>query len=1487
MSLTRVTLCCVVLLTWASYAPVQSQEPAPNPGTATLDDGEGDVAPAPVPAPDPAQAPAVAPLEPAYAPDPNYYYPPPGGPGYGGPGYGAPPGPSGYTPLDPFGVRFSFRSDIGDGPGWAQGFQSLNGFVPFTFEPDRSLLFLNGRAIATNNGDFAFNAGAGGRIYSPEIDRVFGASFWYDYDNSNYTNYDQWGVSLESLGKYMDFRLNAYIPSNDNQYTVGTRLNGNISFIGNNIGIGTNRTVENALRGGDFEIGGGMPYFGDYGLRSYVGAYYFQAPGVESTVGFKYRSEILVTEDIQLSVGASSDKLFGQNVYGAVTYYFPDGRPSRILSRQPVRERLYTNVERNNRLNVYRRTLNETLKAINPATGTEYIVNHVDNRNPAGTGDGSVKNPFGSLSDGSSNNADIVFVHHNNTVDGTVNGTPILDGYDTGITLFDNQRLLGQGTEHLFTDLRFGVLTLPGNDGGPLPVITNPTGDVVTLANNNEVAGFQIGAASPDGPSGNGIFGDGITDFNINRNTFVNAGAAGISINGNGTGFVTDNILSDSGQANISITNSTGSSLTLDVTDNTAQTGQVGLLLRGDGAGSDIDAVVANNTFNNNTNNGMEFSSVNGSVTTIAASNNVTNNNGSNGIQATADAGTLNLALADTSSNSNGANGLSLASMNGGILNIEAADNSFSLNTLNGLNANADGGTINFLEFSNTTLNNNTLFGAVLNADNGGVITGTFDSNSVQNNLGGGLSSSLDNGSQLSMAFSTSQFNGNTGVGISLSAANGSSYGTLVDPVTFDNISVNDNVGPGILVSGTTGSTIGLSLSNSTIANTVTDPVSGLIVPTQEIGLSSTISDGQASITLLENTFTANQDAGVSLTYSGSTTATQYLDDNFIEDTTDIASTASPVGDGLIVALAGTATLDSTIINNTMQNNAGTGILMNFNSGAATVTSNIVNNNQLLVNGVDGLGMQVSFGTTAVLDADNNIITTHGLNGTTVVQGRNGINLDLTADAILTANLSNNNIDGSSVTNGTADTDFSTGHGILMNVRQDATLIATLTTNTIRQNGLDGVHVGPDPLEGVSNTHASQETAHIFVTVQGNNVIEQNRDDGIQVSANQVTEGNAGFTGNAVYVITGNTIQNNGNATTGTGNGINAEVRSGQMDITITNNSITGSQGDGILLTNSLGYAYDSQLNFFQYVNSSTKSILNATIDSNTITDNDHRGVHINFADTTATGNPARDGFGGRGNITLTNNTIDSNGDEGVLVVMDAAHDDNLDPNGWPFIDVPENFFAGDFANFGYNLAELNFTAVGNTITNNGGGNPADPQGLVAGDGMFLLVGTGSYVRADVRDNTFSGNFGDDFRTDSFVAGPNTPPTEYNTPDDTTTRIYLERQARLDLRFTGNTGNSLGGVTAGSGTNRFVNGQIKQGRYGPDTEAPDEDPIDPVQQRSTFAHVNSLFQVEDTANPALSILNSTNFFTDPDSAFPRDNFVNGGYVIQPIGSLFP
>jgi hypothetical protein len=1499
MSLTRVNLCCAVLLAWATLAPVQAQDASTRPGRAkvgraqvgrsnvsqtrtaraTVDGSSGDSFEMDESAGDAtgfdtgidrgspvrAQSPELPPQ-----PELDAYYP-----DAGTPGYDVTPSASGYVPIDPFGTRFSFRSDIGNGPGWAQGSQALNGFVPITFEPDRSILFVDGRAIVTNDGDFVGSAGAGMRIYSPELDRVNGGSFWYDYDNSNATNYDQWGISLESLGKYFDVRLNAYIPSNDNQRTLSSGLNGKIFYVKDNIGLGNTRVVENALRGGDVEIGGALPFLGDYGLRSYIGGYYFQAPTVETTLGFKWRSELQVTEDVIVGMAASTDKLFGQNFFGSVTIYMPDGRPQRIMSRQPTRERLYTNVERNYRVNVYHRTLNETLRAINPDTGLPYVVHHVDNNFTAGTGDGKVKSPYGTLADASPG-ADIIFVHHN-AVDG--NGVAITDGYDSGIVLDPNQRLLGQGTEHFFEELTYGTLTLPGNDGGPRPFITNTVGDVVTLASNNEVSGFQIGGPAPNAPAGNGIFGVGITDFNINRNTIQNADLAGISlVDASGTGSITSNNLANNGLENISIINNGAPALTLEIVSNDAQASLAGAIIRGDA--SDITATIFDNNFSNNLNTGLAITAANGGTTDATVSNNVFNQNGGNGFEASADAGTLTLALTDNSANSNSQNGFDLSASNLGLMTLTASDNAINANTLDGLHVFADNGTIDFSEFSFNTLNTNGEQGITLNADNGGVLTGTFASNSVQNNLLGGLDSVIDNGAQSILTLENNTFNANTGFGLSFSALNGSLINNTLNSNTIDN-----NVGPGVLLSGSSSSDVRLAMDSNSVVNN------------QGIGFDSSITDSVANITLTNNDFTANLDAGIRLGYTGATTGTQLIDGNTISDTVDDANTASPTGEGIIVALNGTGgvpNVSSTIQNNTIQNNEGDGILETLNVGSSNLSVNDIVNNNILGNGRDGLSMQLNFGSTAVLNASNNAITTQ----TATRTGVNGINLDLQANSTLNASISDNTIDGSS-----DGTNFSTGSGVLMNIQGDGTLISTLTNNLIREHGVDGVHVGPDPFsngQAQGGFTSAQGTATISVTLN-QNLIELNQDDGVQVSVSQVTEGAAGLTGVANYTLVGNTIRNNGTVVGNvrTGSGLNAEVRSGIMNLLATNNSITDNASDGILLRNSMGAGIDAgvQIPGILLYDNSPKAIMNATIDGNTITGNGNRGVNIRYEDLTI--NATGQSLGAVGDVRLTNNIISGNRDEGVYVLMNNQRDEASLFGTQAFIDVDENNPFGDptavanrypafttfpdyFINFANSdvFSDLKFTAVGNTISNNGGGNPADPLGQVAGDGMLLLVGTSSYLHADVRDNQFSGNFQDDFRTDSFISQPDALPAEADTPTDTQTRIYLDHISLLDLRFTGNTGNSIGGVTSSSDSDRSILGATRPGRYN-NTETVNGFILKSSRRRTDY------FRIEDTPNPAGSVLNGTNVFTAPDSTNPRNNFLNSGYVQVPIGSLFP
>lgn len=462
---------------------------------------------------------------------------------------------------DPWDPRFRMRTDIGDGVGYARGYQTFSGFLPFWTNENQSLFFVDPRIIVPYDGDFAANVGLGMRYFNEDINRVFGASFWYDHDNTYTKNYHQYGVSLESLGKYVDYRFNAYLPNNNGTY-IAAQTRG-LGFVGNSVSIVHNSLLETALRGGDFEVGGALPVLGDFGVRTYIGAYMMEAPEVGNTVGMRFRADAMVTQDAALQVGVTDDELFGTRVTGAVTLSFPFTRPTQWLRRPQVQSRLYAQTERNYRMQVYRRVETQLQALVNPADGQPFRVAHV--RNSAATGGtGNAESPFNTLPTSVASDVDIIFVQRG---DGTVTG---MTG---GITLANNQRLLGDGIAHTLTAVE-GVFTLPGSTNGLLPTITNTNvlipGQVVnqnavTLANNNEVSGFNI-----VGATGNGIRGSAMSDFNINRLTVASSQQAAINLeNAIGTGRVTNVTLSANTTGGLVLRNTTAGALDLQVTGST------------------------------------------------------------------------------------------------------------------------------------------------------------------------------------------------------------------------------------------------------------------------------------------------------------------------------------------------------------------------------------------------------------------------------------------------------------------------------------------------------------------------------------------------------------------------------------------------------------------------------------------------------------------------------------------------------------------------------------------------------------------------------------------------------------------------------------------------------------------------------------------------------------------------------------------------------
>ena|GEM_PF-2956382 len=154
-------------------------------------------------------------------------------------------------------------------------------------------------------------------------------------------------------------------------------------------------------------------------------------------------------------------------------------------------------------------------------------MNFIFVNNQLGSSDGSIENPYPTLSQAvsSSSDGDVLYVFAG---DGTSKGM------DQGLTLKDNQRFLGSGVDHSFTT-RFGSLLIPQlTENRPLLEAPATSDFIVALGNDNEVSGFRLNHMF------SGIFANAVSNALVTRNAFI-AGTSGFEAdNCSGTIIVKD-----------------------------------------------------------------------------------------------------------------------------------------------------------------------------------------------------------------------------------------------------------------------------------------------------------------------------------------------------------------------------------------------------------------------------------------------------------------------------------------------------------------------------------------------------------------------------------------------------------------------------------------------------------------------------------------------------------------------------------------------------------------------------------------------------------------------------------------------------------------------------------------------------------------------------------------------------------------------------------
>ena len=398
----------------------------------------------------------------------------------------------------------------------------------------------------------------------------------------------------------------------------------------------------------------------------------------------------------------------------------------------------------------------------------------------------------------------------------------------------------------------------------------------------------------------------------------------------------------------------------------------------------------------------------------------------------------------------------------------------------------------------------------------------------------------------------------------------------------------------------------------------------------------------------------------------------------------------------------------------------------------------------------------------------------------------------------------------------------------------------------IQANGQDGIHSEA----GIS------ATVNITVdgaTIGGPLVANANKGDGIDFevqSIMSIVDGATTTNWNFNHAGTGTlTVQNNTLIQNNLGNGINL-IGNDLTDAARTSNTA----GDGI------GH-------------------LNATVTGSQILNNNLDVVSIELLGR----------MGSRGNtnaFNFTGNTISNNGNFGFFFESNAANqiinpgstinqyyrvisfqdpqpttpvafpfDPNnlinvIGNNGWNEGTNSGLIFAADQSNWMnlYTASNSSLVMNSNTIQGNGAN-----HNLQASDGVFIRVGTNSYLSADVQSNTISGNVANDLHIESFDAyTPGTgvviqPLGSQANAAPTPDIVVLDNTAQMDLRLLNNQGNTVNIVNPG-GANYAANGGLL-GNTTPNGAVYQAEGLkDNFSLTNPSPRITQLFQVDNSAN---------------------------------------
>ena len=858
---------------------------------------------------------------------------------------------------------------------------NLNAFIPIMSDDSQNLLFFVPRVNFfssgnVNTGDVGGSLGLGLRHFDPANHRIYGISGWWDHDSGHQRAYNQAGLSLESLGKYVSTRFNANVPIEKSVDITSAGSLGGPFFQNNNIAYFYNFQRETSFQNYQLELASPIPLLGRYGAEWAVSGYALvpNTAVAQNSAGIAGRVELQVSEDFWINATFSNDKIYGTNTGINFELTLPNGPQTRWLRLNRSREKMLSSVRRTYRVSSAIDDIQETKFFLNPKDGSPIQVAHIDPEAPS-VGTGAVLNPFGSVADYMADPAraafDIIYVGRN------------ADGSDTdlntGIEVLDCQRLLGTGTladgsVHQFATLDRGdggtLFNLPGFGGNNLqstganPLLSNSgnVGTPVVRINGNytEVSGFTIDAGrTADGIATvdaalvprtvdsfvvtNNTIQSAFTAINILSDTTLLAAPVASTLPpnrsqgfGENIGIVANNTIDGTAGPtpgvgdgiNITQVNGTGAdALNLSIRNNTI-TGLIGEDIDGDGNSDVLEDLNGNGIFDpgevdvDGDGNPDVLEDVNGNAVLDPG----------RAIIVTANAGTEILADQSAASPFTGILDNTITASGTGVLMTALAGSHIQLDVLR-----------NTVTGSTDALSG----GMIYNADGGVIDVDTFSTNTVTGGAGQGVAFTATNAGAINFADPLPIGPGHL----------------VADPTIFNNtITGNSRSGLELTANGA-GSTIDV---DDITTNTITGnggPTLNPLLPNNDQSnvFISAVAGGNVTIdNVTDNTITgAVAGDGITILSDGAASVVDF----------DIGTVAGPVntitgntlGSGIAVTTQnGASTAQGSIINNTLSAN-GTGISLTALSGLIDMNdvgaNRIILNNQ--INGNTDFGVNI------------------------------------------------------------------------------------------------------------------------------------------------------------------------------------------------------------------------------------------------------------------------------------------------------------------------------------------------------------------------------------------------------------------------------------------------------------------------------------------------------------------------------------------------